>query len=182
MKKCYELDLGFLEDRSNRVMNSNSIEECAETAFYEMADDERAIRSKLTRMFEHILKLSYISSENEFNRDSAGWKSSVREPAEYLRNITKGLTDKNLTRKMIDAYPETYLRGVKKYKNASIKNKSLADNIENIPDSIPWEVEDLNNFIISKDKIILSLILGLPDTSGIYERSNFDEFDELDIY
>ena len=177
----WEMNLDFLEDRSRRIIGSGSIMEGADTAFYEMADDVKALRSKLVRMFEHLLKLAYVSSMSELSRDCSGWKASVREPAQHIRDITNGFDDKNMTRKLMDLYEDGYLRGLQKYKNASKGNPALQENLKKIPTTLPWKKEDLNNFIMDNGDNILYMILQLPDTSGLYEVLNIEEFDDLDF-
>lgn len=47
--------------------------------------DQRALKSFLTRLFEHLLKLSYWDSEREYNR--RGWKGEITHFRISIQNI-----------------------------------------------------------------------------------------------
>jgi hypothetical protein len=59
--------------------------------FEELADlgknDRRALESLLTRLLEHLLKLSYWESEREYNQ--RGWKKEIRNFRIQLKKILK---------------------------------------------------------------------------------------------
>jgi hypothetical protein len=65
--------------------------------------DKRALKSLLTRLFEHFLKLVYWESEREYNQ--AGWKAEIRnfrlqiidllEDSPSLKHYLKEIIDKS---------------------------------------------------------------------------------------
>ncbi|MGB5596750.1 MAG: DUF29 domain-containing protein [Crocosphaera sp.] len=49
--------------------------------------DKRALKSLLTRLFEHFLKLAYGESEREYNQ--AGWKREIRNFRIQIKRLLK---------------------------------------------------------------------------------------------
>ena len=49
--------------------------------------DKRALKSLLTRLFEHFLKLAYLESEREYNQ--AGWKGEIRNFRVRIKRLLK---------------------------------------------------------------------------------------------
>ncbi|MEA5536396.1 DUF29 domain-containing protein [Crocosphaera sp. XPORK-15E] len=49
--------------------------------------DKRALKSLLTRLFEHFLKLAYWQSEREYNQ--AGWKAEIRNFRIQIKRLLK---------------------------------------------------------------------------------------------
>ncbi len=47
--------------------------------------DKRALRSLLTRLFEHFLKLAYWESEREYNQ--AGWKGEIQNFRSHIKDL-----------------------------------------------------------------------------------------------
>ena len=171
MKKDYELDLDFIEGRlENALIEGISIKEIHDNFFYEMANDEKAVLTNLSRMIEHILKLAYCSSENYFIRDLYGWINSVEKQKGDLEKSSKHFKNKKFIRYIQNSLDPAYLIGKKFYEDDMDKNPSLEEYYEYIPDEFPWTEDEFMEFLKKEECNIGDLINELPCNTGFYEK------------
>ena len=90
-----------LQDKDfNAIDWENLIEEIASLG----RSDKRAIKSLLTRLFEHLLKLVYWESERDYNQNH--WKREIRNFRKQIRDDLK--TSPSLKRYLREVFEECY--------------------------------------------------------------------------
>jgi hypothetical protein len=89
-EKLYDRDYQlWLETTLEQLRNSEYSQVDWENLLEEIEgmtrSDKRALKSLLTRLFEHFLKLAYWESEREYNQ--AGWKGEVRNFRVQIKDL-----------------------------------------------------------------------------------------------
>ena len=172
----WELDLSFLEERGeNGMAEASSIEEVYDNFFYEMANDEKAIQTKIARMIEHILKLAYCSSENDFLRDLHGWTNSIEKQKTDIEKFSKHFKDKKILRFIRISLDSAYDHGLSFYEDAMSKNPSLEEKYDVIPKENPWDEEDFMEFLKMEDSGIRDMTDVLPYHTDFYDKYALEE-------
>lgn len=167
----WELDLSFLTERGeNGMAEPSSIEEAYDNFFYEMANDEKAVQTKMARMVEHILKLAYCSSENDFLRDLHGWTNSIEKQKADIEKLSKHFKDKKILRFIRISLDSAYSQGLGFYEDAMSKNPSLEENYDFIPKENPWDEESFVEFLKIEDSGIGDMIDVLPYHTEFYDK------------
>ncbi len=92
IKKLYDQDYQlWLETTLEQLRNSEYSQVDWENLLEEIEGmtrrDKRALKSLLTRLFEHFLKLAYWKSEREYNQ--AGWKGEIRNFRVRIKRLLK---------------------------------------------------------------------------------------------
>lgn len=172
----WELDLDFLTDRSrNSLKETSSIEEIYDNFFYEMANDEKAVQTKMARIIEHILKLAYCSSENDFLRDLHGWVNSIEKQKRDIEKLSKHFKDKKILRYIKNSLSSAYIQGKSFYEDAMDKNSSLEKYSRYIPEENPWEEDEFIDFLKMKNIGMWEMIEQLPNHTDFYDRNILED-------
>jgi hypothetical protein len=109
LKKLYEQDYNqwveltvrqIQEKKFEGVDWENSIEEVADLSKREISK----LKSLLTRLWEHLLKLGYWQSEREYNQGH--WKGEIRNLRKQIEDILK--TSPSLKPYLLDIWEECY--------------------------------------------------------------------------
>jgi hypothetical protein len=95
----------------------------------------RATRSDLEILLQHLLKLQYEPSANEWRGRSRGWKLSV---VEHRNRIVDILEDSGSLRKMLpEMMPKAYSRAVEAASIDTSRRK------EEFPGECPWSIQEI---------------------------------------
>ncbi len=104
--------------------------------------DKRALKSLLTRLFEHFLKLAYWESEREYNQ--AGWKGEIQNFRVQIKDLLED--SPSLKPYLIDIIAKSYQNSVK---IASRKMEVSSNTFPSVPIANLEQILDDNWFPIN---------------------------------
>jgi len=147
--ELYERDYYTWTQEQARALREHRIEELDWTNVAEEIEDlgksERsALRSRLVRLLEHLLKYAH-ARDRMFENNARGWELSARNARDGFRDR---LEENPGLRPQVD---DIYVRAYREARNITLKALHLPDSA--IPEAPPWTLEEIidDSFLPRRD-------------------------------
>jgi hypothetical protein len=137
--ELYERDYYTWTQEQARALREHRIEELDWTNVAEEIEDlgkseKRALRSRLVRLLEHLLKFSH-ARERMFETNARGWELSARNARDAFRDR---LEESPGLRPQVE---DLYVRAYREARNITLKALRLPDSA--IPEAPPWTLDEI---------------------------------------
>lgn len=137
--KLYERDYYTWTQEQARALRERRLEELDWTNVAEEIEDlgksERsALRSRLVRLLEHLLKMAH-ARERMFENNARGWELSARNARDGFRDR---LDENPGLRHQLD---DMYIRAYREARNITLRALRLPDSA--IPEAAPWTLNEI---------------------------------------